>query len=418
MKKELFVILGVLMLLVGFVSADVADLSIEEVQVNGVTLNPNDLTKLSVERGEHLNLRVTLASIADTENVILRAFIDGYEHSDYEDISDKTDIFDVKANVRYVKRLSLKLPEDLDKDVYTIKILVSDRYGEIKEYYYNIQVDSPRHAVTIKDVVLNPENYIKAGSYLTAFVRVKNIGEKTEDSVKVTVSVPQLGISSSDFIDEIDPEDAVSTEEIALKIPECTKEGEYELVIKAEYNDGYDEITTQKYIKVLESEYCPEFQEAEAGKLLVTIPTTVANVEEGGKAEFLITIANTGKDAKDLMLYTDNVDWANVELSENAVVINGEDVKIIKLYVTPKEDETGAKSLNLNIKSGDKVIKSVPFTVNVEEKGGVAFDVSKIKIALEIGIVILVIILVVVVLLVALRKGPKSTEKNEEGSYY
>lgn len=297
MKKELFVILGVLMLLFGVVSADVADVNIEEVQVNGVTLNPSDLTKLSVQRGDELNLRVTLTAVADTENVILRAFVDGYEHSDYQDISAKTDIFDVKQDVKYVKRLTLRLPEDMDKDVYTIKLLVSDRYGEVKEYYYNIQVDSPRHDVIIKDVALNPENYVKAGTYLTSFVRVKNVGDKTEDSVKVTVSIPELGVSASDFIDEIDPEDAVSTEEIALKIPECAKEGDYKLVIKAKYNDGYDEVTAEKTIKVLESEFCPEAQQTEEGKLLVTIPTTVANIKEGS-AKFVVTIANTGKTAK------------------------------------------------------------------------------------------------------------------------
>ncbi len=418
MKKELFVVLGVLMLLVGFVSADVADVNIEEVQVNGVTLNPNDLTTLSLERGEYLNLRVTLTAVANTENVVLRAFVDGYEHSDFQDISDRTDIFDVEGNVRYVKRLSLKLPEDMDRDVYTIKLLVSDRYGEVKEYYYNIKVDVPRHDLIVKDVALNPENYVKAGSYLTAFVRVKNVGLKTEDSVKVTVSIPELGVSSSDFIDEVEPEDAVSSEEIALKIPECAEEGEYKLVITATYNDGYDKTVSEKTIKVLASEFCPTVEEKETGKLLITIPAAVADIEAEEKAVFTITLANTGSEAKNVMLSTENADWAIVELTENAVVVDGEDAKVVQLYVTPKEGETGSKVFNLNIKVGDKLVKSVPFTVNIEEEQ-TGINMDKVKTALEIGIVILVIVLVVVVLLLALKKGPKAAEKTEEeGSYY
>ena len=96
---------------------------------------------------------------------------------------------------------------------------------------YNFDVESVRHSLTIKDVVFSPETRVKAGRALLSTVRIKNTGDKDEDSIKITVAIPELDLSASDYIEELDEGKSTTSEELYMRVPNCAEAGDYEAVV-------------------------------------------------------------------------------------------------------------------------------------------------------------------------------------------
>ncbi len=392
---------------------------VEEVEINGVTLEENSVNRLSIERGDELNVRVKLFAYNDSKNVQVRAFIDGYEYSYAENMDTETPVFDVEKGVYYIKKLKLKLPENMDKDNYALKIVVSNRNGYLNTYYYSLLIDTPRHYLKIRDVVLNPENVVKAGSYIVALVRVKNMGAKDEEGVKVKVSIPQLGVVGSDYIDEIKSGDSETSEEIALRIPECTKQGTYDVVTEVIYDEGYRKDTYNKKITIIESDACEILEEKEEEKveISITVPSETVKIKSNEEAMYPIAIVNNGKTTKTFVLKVEGLeDWASSKLTSNVIVLKGKESKIVYLKVSPTEKAEGSKVFWLVVEAEGKVLQKIPLSIEVEKEKVTVTKYDKLKLALEIGIVVLVIILVILGLLIGLSKSKKKGE--EEKTYY
>ena len=128
-----FKVLSVLMLfLIGILSvgAQALPLVVDEVRVEGTDLAPSpQVNWLDLERDQEIEVRVEITALADLEDVEIIAFISGYEYSDYEPMSDSSHVFDVEADVTYVKRLDLRLPSRVEEDKYLLRIIISDRAG-------------------------------------------------------------------------------------------------------------------------------------------------------------------------------------------------------------------------------------------------------------------------------------------------
>src|SRR5574341_1362769 len=213
--KAIHAIFALALFLTVIASAAALPVTLDEVEVDDTILSENAVNRLSLERGQEYEVRVRFTPSSDLDNAEVRVFISGYEFSDVEDIEDKTPVFDAQANVTYVKKLSITVPDDVDRDDYKLRVVISDRFGDERVANYNLLFDVPRNALKIDDVIFNPANAVRAGSALLTTVRVENKGEKQQNDVKVTVSIPGLGVSGSSYIDEIDDGDEEEqTEEI------------------------------------------------------------------------------------------------------------------------------------------------------------------------------------------------------------
>ncbi len=238
--KNLFGTLSVLvlMLVVLAVGAVAVPVGVERVEVNGVELSPWSMNRLSVERGSDLEVEVRLLGFEDADNLELTAFVTGYEHNDVEKVSAHSGVFSVGENELEVQRFKLRLPQDLERDSYKLRLFVSDRNGDELVQSYDLQVDVPRHRLSVKDVLTYPEGTVKAGQALLVRVRVENQGEKDEKDVKVTVSVPALGVSQSTYLEEVEADDEEQTEELYLKLPSNAASGLYDLRADVVFNNG------------------------------------------------------------------------------------------------------------------------------------------------------------------------------------
>ena len=111
---------------------------IDSVSVDGTVLDSNDINKLDVERGEEIEVKVTLTATGDSQDVEVEAFISGYEYNDRERMSDTSHPFDIENNTIYVKTLELDVPSRVDEDNYKLRIIVSDRNSDEVIQNYNL----------------------------------------------------------------------------------------------------------------------------------------------------------------------------------------------------------------------------------------------------------------------------------------
>lgn len=246
-------------------SAVIAVPTIDRVEVDDTQLSQNQVNYLSVETGSQVTVDVWLTSNEDNDNIRVEAFITGSDDND--DVSAKTSLFSVEDNASYKKSLTLTLPQTADEDRYSLRIIVSDRNGQETVQNYNLVFDEPRHELDIQDVTFYPFSNVQAGQALLTSVRLENFGQKDEQDVKVQVSIPELGISASDYINEIESDDEESTEEMYMRIPASAKSGTYQVKIDAWYNDGHDSISKVMTIDV-------EALPVVAAPVVVTTPVT------------------------------------------------------------------------------------------------------------------------------------------------
>jgi len=268
MMKKIALIVFALLLMVTSVAA--LPMTIDEVEIDGVTIDPDQTNRLDLLRDDEFKVRITFTVLEDLDDVEFEVAIFGYEYNDVERIVDRISNSDYDAGITYVKRFDLSLPDEVDEDDYKLRIIVADRYSSVLIQNYNLKIDVERHKLKIEDVLLFPSSHIEAGRALLATVRVENKGERTEDDVRVEVSIPELGISGADYIDEIDPNDEEETEEIFMPVPVCAQSGTYLLEVLVSYDEDSEYERTTMPVQVIASDRC--VVEEEEGSIVVVIP--------------------------------------------------------------------------------------------------------------------------------------------------
>jgi uncharacterized membrane protein len=340
----------------------------------------------------------------------------------------------MKANTTYIKKLTLSLPVNVDKDDYRLRIRVDDRDGDTTQEDYVLSVDAPRNAIQIKDVIFSPSE-VMAGRSLLTTVRLKNIGSNDQnDGVKVMVSIPELGVEAADYIDEVDEEDSVTSQELYLRIPSCVKEGTYDVLVSVEYKDGDKIVTTEKSIVITEGESCEAAAPAEGPKTektVITIGPLSQDITKGqGGVIYPVMFTNSGKESKAYAINVDGyADWANVVMQPGSVVVvQPGETKSVYIYVSAKDTASaGEHMFTVTATSGGEVLKQVTFKSNVQgsaQGNSNQPSVISIKRGLEISLLVLIVLLVIVGLIVALtrirgdRQEGSEEQEEETKSYY
>ncbi len=423
MMKKLFGLLTVFIIGVLMSSMAFAAITVDFVKVNGDEVKESATNfVLDVDRGDELDVKVRLSSDKDVKDVQVEAVLRGIDSR--ETVDDITDTFDMKTNVSYTKTLSLPLIGKIDQDKYKLRIRISDRDVNTTEKTYELQIGTERHDVEVKDVVLSPSTEVKAGRALLATVRINNRGEKDEDGVKVVVSIPDLGVSAADFIDELEAEDKdddqATTEEMFLRIPDDAKTGEYEVVVDVYFDDLDKKNSYKTTISVLGEEEAMEAPKSDE-KTIITIAADRQNAAKGQEVAYPIALTNAGASSKTYSVRADGAASASFRVApSNVLVIEAGESKAFTVYATAGKDAAaGEQTFTVTISSNDKVLKQLPLSMNVQES---ATATSTLKRGLEVGMVVVVILLVIIGLIIGFSKlrGDEEEEGKEgkEGKEY
>ncbi|MCK4521052.1 MAG: hypothetical protein KAU20_00635 [Nanoarchaeota archaeon] len=386
-----------------------ATITIDKVKVDGDDITDGTNFILGVERGEEFEVKVWLTSDENIteDEVQVEAYLRGYDHDDRAE--DITDTFDMKAGVTYVKKLTLKLPQRMDTDNYELRIRAEGRSEGVTQKY-TLSVESDRHILDIKDIILSPENSVKAGRALLTSVRIKNYGEKDEEGIKVKVSIPALEISASDYIDEIESDESTTSEELYLRIPGNAETGEYDVNVEVIYDDGDEKISETITITIVAEEATAAVSEE---KPTIVYDATAQDVSVSKGAIYAITITNPLSTSKTVTIGVDAVDtFGEARISpSNVMIVGAKETKTVYVYVSAKKEATaGEYGFKVTISGLGTTTQEIPLTANVAEKAGVGGLVR----ALEVGLIVLVVLLVILGLIIGFNKL-KSNEEGEPG---
>lgn len=395
-------------------SAQVLPLTIDNVEIDDVDVQPDEVNRLDLERGHTYDVEVRLTAMADVDDVEVEAFVSGFEYNDISRISDAVHVFDADAGVTYVKRMKVTMPDDIEEDDYKLRVIVSDRNSDAIIQNYNLKLDVPRHAVQIDDIILFP-NPVEAGKALLATVRVENKGEKDEDDVRVTVSIPNLGVSGVDYIEEIEEEEEEETEEIFLRIPSNTQSGLYTVKVDVHYDELNRVISENRVVEIRGG---ATEEKAVLPQTVVNVGNAQATATSGGAAGvYSLTVTNNERSARVYSLSLEGADWAEVSVSpSSAAIVQGGQSQVFTLTVAPREDaEVGTKVFTATLKQGNEVLQQVPLTAEVREAEASWSEVA-FK-TLGIVIVVLLAVLVVLGLVLAVRKLGEEDELSAEAYY-
>lgn len=395
---------------------ELVGVNVYEIKINGDVVFNGDDIRTNFERGEAIDVRVKLMSEADEDNVEVIAMINGDDH---DKIIDASEVFDTEAGVVYTKELSLDLSDLVERDDYKLRVMVANRYGAVKIYNYNLMIDSQKHQLQIRDAIFSPSNEVLAGRALLSIVRVKNLGQKTEKSVKVTVAIPELGLTASDYIDEVEMDDSVSSEELYLRIPTCAAAGMYTAKVTVTYDENSRSATKEYPIHVVASDSCNANVPSDGGvdKTVLTIGTEVQNIVKGGAGVvYPVSLTNLGAGTKVYSVMVDGAEWADVRVSpSNVVTVDSQSTKTVYVYVSAKDDAAvGDHMFSVTVTSGSEVLKQVPLKATVS--GGE--KTTNARQALEIALIVLIIILVIVGLVIAFSRMRTDDGDDQTQTYY
>ncbi len=416
---KLILVLVMTMLITSMVSA--VDLGLTSLKINGEEFGDaasNPSNSLEVKRGEDLTIKLRVRATADVSDVQIEADIYGYRyaHREADSVSDVTKTFDLAENVTSFKTLELKVPSNIDKEHFYLRVRVADRYSTSYEQVYDLFVSGvdAEDAVIIKDYSFSPSNVVAAGRAFTTTVRVQNIGDDTLDDVKVTVEIPELNVKDSEYLDELSADEKETLDEFLLRIPDCAAPGVYEVEITAEF-DEYESSSETASLTIVDGDTCGVTASG-TGRTVVSVPEN-QDVAQGTDAVYPLMITNQGSTAKTYAVTLSGLGaWGSARMEPSSVtVVEAGETSTIYLYVSANDDaNSGTNGFKATI-SSDGESKDVALTANVVADNSGMGSLQ----GLEIALVVLVIILIIIGLIIGFSKL-RNNDDDDEGSqtYY
>ncbi|MDO8510778.1 MAG: hypothetical protein Q7S55_01285 [Nanoarchaeota archaeon] len=400
------------------VSADASTLGGLADPASTITVEVNDeendfVTPLTVERGEELEVEVELINkgLTDALNIEVEAQLLGY---DEEDPTDSVLVGKVTKGTKGTSvTLKLTVPSDFNYGAATLRVMVSGGANEADLVVdYPLFVESQSHSVKIADVSFSPGLTVKAGKSLLTTVLVENVGDNDEEDIKVTVAVAELGVSASEYLDEVLADDKEDADEMLLIIPHDTKAGEYTVKVTVQYDDLEESVTETYTLKVVDSELVKP--QLKSGKTVLATGPEMQSVAAGKTATYAVALTNDGSASKAYTIEVATGDWATASVSEKLVVLEPGNSKVVYVDLTAAEDATAGEHLaSLTVKSGSDVLETVVLKADVVAPQKASNETS-LRNGLEIALVVLVVLLVLLGLVIGfsrLRKDDDGEEK-------
>lgn len=417
-KNIVFTLMLLAVALVTAVSAVAVTPSAINVEINGV---PSTSGVVYVETDSTLDIEVDVlgqadGSVVDEKEVRLMARIDGTD----DDLEAKSGSFLVQEGIVRAFKLGIDIPEDMPaEDNYKLKLFLLDKDGSDQIFQYDLRVEPPKDRVVVKEVIIRDENFITAGGYLFATVRVENQGKFDEKDIRIEVSIPELGVRGVSYIDRLEQNDVASNvgdsssnDELFLRIPKDAETGSYELITTVSYDNGRRTAQSKQMVYV-------EGTTSEVSEDLINLraDSTLKLVEQGKGVAYTVMFANTGSESQTYTAQVVGTDsWATDSRVDPAslTVAAGETGEFVAFVRASESTEAGRKAFTVRVNSGDNVVGEINLAADVAESNGV----GNVQTVLLVGFVALVVILVVLGLIIAFQRVRKGDDDSEEPQTY
>ncbi len=402
--------------------------TVDYIKINGQVADV--FSPVHLEREEEVMIEVfftgnpygkcTVGNSNSCYNTKVTAEVEGYEYGDIRDVEGP---FEVEPGVQYRKLLRLKLPEDMKaSDDLQLNVEIKDD-DDLVLTRFPLRIQEIRHKLNVFDAIFNPSNNLQAGQPLFTSIRLENLGDNVETSIKVTVAIPSLGIQTSEYVDRLstlavnndeDTKDSATSNDLLLMIPQNTLEGDYNVIVTLEYNRGRS-LEQKTYKMHVKGAQVVQTQPTKQPAMNVNVDYPAQKVTEGNGAVFKLTVGNLGQEAQ---AYTFEVlgvsDWANTRVEPTTLVVQPNTVGDAYIYVAPKPETNGIKTFTVKVMSNGAVVSEKNLSLEVTPKT----NGKDLKTIFTWIFVILLGILVILVIVVLAKKYSSKEEKNIEGQTY
>ncbi len=420
MKTKVLAVLFVVFatLFASMLVVNAANFTINKVRVNNVDMAGKTL---NVERDEQLMVEVELTCATQSDDARVRAEINGYEFGNVEDLSS---IFECNPNRTYKKTLNVHVPYDLDaSQAYTLRVETFDRKDQT-ELSVNLVIEEQRNNVGVFDVITNPSANVKAGTPVFVTVRVENLGQRKQDNVKVTASIPELGVTATGYLnDDLITEqqeqsqtfrdenaDQSQSMTLLLRIPDDAATGNYNINVVSEFNRGHDFVTATKPIFVQGAG-----KTAKQAELLVTVDSSTKDVSGSQETTYKVMFANVGEEKGLYSIEVDGADsWGYARVEPGFLTLMGASTGEAMINVKAKADaQPGSYTFVARVMQGSTVVKEISLHANVMGTQPVTGSTGNVDLRMVLAaiFVILVVVLIVLAVVLAARKSGRKPEE-------
>jgi len=390
---------------------DSTDISINEVEVNGVNLVGGVTSVGHVSETVPVEIQFTANQDVD-EEVKVKVYMQGFKSEITDSVILRTSL---KEDVTYTEKFSLKLPSSMDLDEISepIKIWIEfiadhDSFRE----FYTITMQKDFQSLNILSIDTPAE--IIAGSSVPFDIVVENNGNERLDNVYVKVSIPDLGVERKVYLRDIGSEDESEdnyhddipdskSQRIYLNIPRNAIPGIYNVEIEA-YNYDTSVIATEKVIV--------------SGASTGIIPSVTSRaIAVGEETTFDVILVNPNDRMVVYSITPEESAGLIIDVEEPIITVGADSSKTVRIRVKATGSaEEGTHLVTVNVNSESGLVKQVNFSLNVEEGTGITGKPNSVLILTVILAIIFVVLLIV--LIVLLTKKPVEAEEFGETSYY
>ena len=340
------------------------DISLDSVELEDKTLAENENNFIIIKENiNKLRTKVRLTSLENVKNAHVDAVL---TFGNGNVVADSTTTFDANNGARLTKELELPIISPFEQNNFRLKIKIVDADGNVEEKQYGLTLSQKKFPFVISSIVLSPEDNVEAGKDIIATLRFKNSGIIPLEGISAKVSIPELGISSTKFVDQIKNSNLPEVrEDFILKVLDNVQTGAY--TIRSEIASQFGGESEVKEIPVFVLGKSDQSQQIVNNKLIITVPILKQDIAtDGSEVIYPITLKNEGPVASAYTILLDGANWAKLRLDDsNTFVFNPKQSKTINAYASSKGNAFGEQIFVVTIKSNDQVLKQIPLKGNV-----------------------------------------------------
>lgn len=406
-NKNLWILLvAMFALVVSMYSVSAVDFGdIVGVEVNDVDVFNGGPFNLEQVAGQRISVLITFRADVDADMVRMKAWISG------ESVA-KTDLFKAINGTVYSRVVYIDVPNDLDETFESRKLEVeveseTEGIADHETFSFTLQ----REAFDLEILSIQMQSEIKAGESLVIDAVLKNRGTYETDDTFLTVRIPELGLETKTFYEDLSSTDQGGNEpdkrdsverRTFLRIPSNTAPGLYTVFFEA-FN-GDTSVMTERRVLVVG-----------AGRDASVFPSqTSKTFSEGEQGEYKLTVVNRGNSVGVYTLVVNAPSGLNVELSEPVVVVPAGVSKTISVFASSSEASDYTFTVSVMSEDGT-TLSTQTFNAVVEE--GRAGGVGQNTTLLLTVILAIVFVVLLVVLIVLLTRKPEKSEETGENYY-
>lgn len=258
----------------------------------------------------------------------------------------------------------------------------------------------------IESIRTSPADFVFNGRAFNTVVTLYNNREHNIRNLKIRVIIPELGIESVRYIDNIEV-CSPQTIEFFLRAPMCVKMHDYNIFVETSFMNLFGEfevIPGVTSIRVIPDAYCQMILENNQtiGNTFIDV-MEIQDVYKGQEAIFPVKVANREFTDKEYIFTVRGIgDWGYARLEPGSlIIVPSQSDRTVDLYVGAYKDMNiapGERVFVVSVQSGEEIQRFL-LIANVKESGVV--DKSflwffSLKVLLIGGLIVLVIVGVII----------------------